>query len=110
IGDTARLQQAADIIGRKDINFQSFTDTDQASNEATPDSTTLSVLDLGLIPQELPWGQLSPVAGDAAYQYIKVAADMATDGSAQASCTAPRNKETQHAGGHHLPGTTDTIE
>ena len=109
IGDASRLQAAADIVGRTDITIQTFTDANQAGVEATPDNTTLSVVDLGLIPQDLPWGQLSPVAGDAAYQYVKVSAEMATDGSAQAICTAPLNKEALHAGGHLFPGHTEML-
>ena len=37
----------------------------------------INVIDLGLIPEDLPFGELSAVAGDAAYHYIRVASELA---------------------------------
>lgn len=109
IGDAARLRAAAAVIGRSDVTIQSFLTAEQASLEADPGESRLTVIDLGLIPEDLPWGELSALAGDAAYRYIKVAAEMALDGSAQAICTAPLNKEALHAGGHIFPGHTELL-
>jgi 4-phospho-D-threonate 3-dehydrogenase / 4-phospho-D-erythronate 3-dehydrogenase len=66
-------------------------------------------IDLKLIPADLPWGRLSATAGDAAYQYIKVATELAMEGKVGAICTAPLNKEALHAGGHHYPGHTEML-
>jgi 4-hydroxythreonine-4-phosphate dehydrogenase len=70
---------------------------------------TVDCIDLKLIPEDLPWGKLSALAGDAAYQYIKVAADLALSGKVAAICTAPLNKEALQAGGHHFPGHTELL-
>jgi 4-hydroxythreonine-4-phosphate dehydrogenase len=67
------------------------------------------VLDLDLLPADLPWGAISPVAGDAAYHYVRVAAELAGSGRAQGICTAPLNKEALHAGGHLFPGHTELL-
>lgn len=69
----------------------------------------VNVIDLGLLPADLPWGKLSPVAGDAAYAYIKRAAELAVAGEVHAICTAPLNKEALHAAGHIYPGHTELL-
>jgi 4-hydroxythreonine-4-phosphate dehydrogenase len=66
-------------------------------------------IDLGLIPADLPYGKLSPVAGDAAYQYIARTVELTSAGELDAICTAPLNKEALHAGGHIFPGHTEML-
>lgn len=104
IGDSDRLRAAAATIDREvGINvIENPEDAARAEN-------TLDVIDLGLIPADLPWGELSPVAGDAAYQYIRVASELAVAGRVQAICTAPLNKAALHAGGHVYPGHTELL-
>jgi 4-hydroxythreonine-4-phosphate dehydrogenase len=62
-----------------------------------------------MLPADLPFGQLSAVAGNAAYHYVRVAAQLAMAGKVQAICTAPLNKEALHAGGHVFPGHTELL-
>jgi 4-hydroxythreonine-4-phosphate dehydrogenase len=69
----------------------------------------IDCIDLALIPRDLPWGKLSPVAGDAAFQFVKVATELAVAGKVDAICTAPLNKEALHASGHIYPGHTEMI-
>ena len=66
-------------------------------------------IDLGLIPEDLPYGKLSAVAGDAAYQYIARTVALTSNGDLDAICTAPLNKEALHAGGHFFPGHTEML-
>ncbi|MEX3764551.1 4-hydroxythreonine-4-phosphate dehydrogenase PdxA [Paraburkholderia phenoliruptrix] len=66
-------------------------------------------IDLGLIPADLPYGKLSAVAGDAAYQYIARTVELTSAGELDAICTAPLNKEALHAGGHIFPGHTEML-
>ena len=49
------------------------------------------------------------MAGDAAYEYIRVAGELAMQGEVQAICTAPLNKEALHAAGHIYPGHTELL-
>ena len=104
IGDAVRLRQAADILG-VEVDVRTVAGPEEA--EFAPG--TIEVVDLALLPADLPWGQLSAVAGDAAYQYVLVAAELATSGQVQAICTAPLNKEALHAGGHKFPGHTELL-
>ncbi|GLU31862.1 4-hydroxythreonine-4-phosphate dehydrogenase PdxA [Trinickia caryophylli] len=66
-------------------------------------------IDLGLIPEDLPYGKLSALAGDAAYRYIERTVALTSAGELDAICTAPLNKEALHAGGHLFPGHTEML-
>jgi 4-hydroxythreonine-4-phosphate dehydrogenase len=106
IGDAARLRAAARILGcALEVRGLSVDQLDQAKFEPG----TVDCIDLKLIPDDLPWGKLSALAGDAAYQYIKVAAELALSGKVAAICTAPLNKEALQAGGHLFPGHTELL-
>ena len=104
VGDAARLRTAAQALG---------VEADVVAVEGVADAVfeagRINVVDLGLLPADLAWGQLSPIAGDAAYQYVRVASEMAMRGEVQAICTAPLNKEALHLGGHVYPGHTELL-
>ena len=104
IGDAKRLRMAADIVGRDAdiVAVESVADAEQVPGR-------VNVTDLGLLPDDLAWGELSAVAGNAAYEYIRVATDLAVRGEVQAICTAPLNKEALHAAGHIYPGHTELL-
>ncbi|SDW91708.1 4-hydroxythreonine-4-phosphate dehydrogenase [Arthrobacter sp. cf158] len=104
IGDALRLRQAADVLGIE-ADIQSITNVEDAV--FTPGR--VNVIDLALLPEDLPWGQLSPVAGHGAYEYIRVASELAMAGKVQAICTAPLNKEALHSAGHIYPGHTELL-
>ena len=104
IGDKARLETAVKICGLS-LEVASVKGVADAGFEAG----TVDCIDLGLIPTDLPFGKLSPVAGDAAYQYVKKACELAMAHEVGAICTAPLNKEALHAGGHLYPGHTELL-
>ena len=104
VGDKTRLEQAAAIM-KRDVEIVAIESVDQAQEAPG----RINVIDLGLLPEDLPWGQLSPVAGDAAYHYIAKAAELAGAGTVHAICTAPLNKEALHLGGHKFPGHTELL-
>ncbi len=104
IGDAGRLRQAAELTGSA-VEIVTVADVDDA--EQVPGR--VNVIDVGLLPADLPFGQLSAIAGDAAYHYVRVAAELAVAGQVQAICTAPLNKEALHAGGHQFPGHTELL-
>lgn len=66
-------------------------------------------LDLDLLPEDLPIGQVSPEAGNAAFQYLAKAIEMAKENRIDAICTAPLNKEALQKGGHMYPGHTEIL-
>ena len=104
IGDADRLRQAAEVLGTA-VEIRRIDSPAQA--EHVPG--VINVIDLDLLPDDLPWGELSPVAGDAAFRYIERAAQLAMSGEVQAICTAPLNKEALHSAGHKYPGHTEML-
>jgi 4-hydroxythreonine-4-phosphate dehydrogenase len=104
IGDAGRLRRAGEIIGLSLVMKPVAN-----PNEAAFEYRTVDCIDLGLIPEDLPWGRLSSVAGNAAFQYIERAVVLASAGKVDAICTAPLNKEALHAGGHRFPGHTEIL-
>jgi len=104
VGDAARLRQAGRITG---VPLEIRAVAEPA--EGTFRYGTVDCVDLALIPDDLPWGRLSPVAGNAAFRYIERAVALALRGAADAICTAPLNKEALHAGGHLYPGHTEIL-
>ena len=107
VGDAARLRAAGEIAGGAATALEVRAVSEPEAGLYAPG--TVDCLDLGLIPEGLPWGQLSPVAGDAAFQFIRVATELAMAGRVDAICTAPLNKEALHLGGHNFPGHTEML-
>jgi len=69
----------------------------------------IDCLNLNLLPKSLPFGKLSGEAGNAAYQYLKKAVELANKCKIDAICTAPLNKNALHKGGHKYPGHTEIL-
>ncbi|MGQ4512828.1 4-hydroxythreonine-4-phosphate dehydrogenase PdxA [Streptomyces sp. DW26H14] len=107
VGDAGRLREAARTLGA-DCVIRTVDGVRGAGHEPA-EIDVIDVIDLGLLPAGLPWGEVSPVAGDAAYHYVRVAAGLALSGEADALCTAPLNKAALHAGGHPYPGHTELL-
>jgi len=104
VGDAARLRRAVELTGVKlEINPVG------SPEEAAWEPGVADCIDLGNIPDDLPFGKLSAVAGEAAYQYVETATRLASEHRVQAICTAPLNKEALHAAGHKYPGHTELL-
>ena len=73
VGDAARLRRAAELRRARSPTIVTVSDVSEC--EFVPGR--INVIDLGLIPEDLPFGELSPVAGDAAYHYVRVASELA---------------------------------
>jgi 4-hydroxythreonine-4-phosphate dehydrogenase len=104
VGDAERLRAAGRITGVP-LQVEAILEP----GLGTFRHGVVDCIDLALIPADLPWGRLSPVAGDAAFRYIERAVTLALGGAADAICTAPLNKEALHAGGHVYPGHTEIL-
>ncbi|MGW1680827.1 4-hydroxythreonine-4-phosphate dehydrogenase PdxA [Saccharopolyspora sp. NPDC002376] len=104
IGDAHRLREAARLRGAA-VEVVAVASVAEARFEPG----RIDVVDLGLLPEDLPWGELRAAAGEAAYQYVRVAAELAVSGEVQAICTAPLNKKALHAAGHNFPGHTELL-
>lgn len=106
VGDAQRLRRAGEICGSSLAVVRCEADR---IGEAGTQPEVVDCIDLELIPSDLPWGRISAVAGDAAYQYVAKAAKLALSGRVDAICTAPLSKEALHAGGHKFPGHTEML-
>jgi len=106
IGDAERLRQA-DRICATGLAIRSFSHAE--IDRAEYRHGIIDCVDLKLIPGDLAWGKLSAQAGEAAFQYLAVAAGLAMDGKVAAICTAPLNKEALQAAGHKFPGHTELL-
>lgn len=104
IGDLKILERAAAVTKSK-VNFNKVENT----SECKFDVGTIDCIDLDLLPADLPFGELSAKAGDAAFKFIKKAVDLAKEGQIQVICTAPLNKAALHLGGHMYPGHTEIL-
>ncbi len=106
IGDAQRLAKAGNIAGTH-LKVHALTPEDLGSASYTPG--TVDCVDLQLVPADLPWGKVSPIAGDAAFRFIELAAKLAVQRQVAAICTAPINKEALQKGGHKYPGHTEML-
>ncbi|WP_080871986.1 4-hydroxythreonine-4-phosphate dehydrogenase PdxA [Oceanobacillus timonensis] len=105
IGDAKILQRAA-----KDLNTTISIAPKTLGDDLT--QTTygeVACVDLDLVPEDLAVGEVSPAAGDAAFQYLEAAIQLANENKIQAICTAPLNKEALQKGGHMYPGHTEIL-
>jgi 4-hydroxythreonine-4-phosphate dehydrogenase len=104
IGDAKRLRKAGELVGAK-LDVDALDDATQANFA----SNAVQCVDLKLVPDDLPFGKMSPIAGEAAYRYIEKAVQVVQAGIAQGICTAPLSKEALHAAGHKYPGHTELL-
>jgi 4-hydroxythreonine-4-phosphate dehydrogenase len=104
IGDARRLALAGKIVGTA-LRIVGRT----SPGDARYAPGTVECIDLALVPPDLPFGELSAVAGEAAYRFIERAVRIVEAGEAQAICTAPLSKEALHAAGHRYPGHTELL-
>jgi 4-hydroxythreonine-4-phosphate dehydrogenase len=82
----------------------------QSPEEALPSPALLPCLKAGNDEQlAAPQAQISALGGQAAYDALILAADMAVGGRVDAIVTAPLNKAALAEAGHHYPGHTELL-
>lgn len=104
IGDAKRLEQVGKIV-HTNLTVRSI----DSIEDADPKFGVVDCIDLKLLKEDHPFGVVLKESGEAAYQYIKKAAEIVIDGKAQAICTAPLCKEALHAADHKFPGHTELL-
>ena len=103
IGDIERLKVGARKAGSSTRYRVAESACRAGSDRQVP------VLQVGLVDQTVPFGQLSAHSGECAYQCIIKAIDLAMEGSVDAVVTAPINKESLQLAGHIYPGHTEIL-
>ncbi|MDB4895771.1 MAG: 4-hydroxythreonine-4-phosphate dehydrogenase [Firmicutes bacterium] len=104
IGDAKILERAGRIV---DVPLK--VKRIAAPGEGAYTYGTVDCVDLDLVPADLPFGEVSAQAGDAAFRFLERAIALANRGMIDAICTAPLNKEALHKGGHNYPGHTEIL-
>lgn len=104
IGDTLVLKKTISTLNIKNIKVNSIQSVDEAKFEIG----TIDILDMRLIDiDKLKFGEVSAMAGDAAFQYVVKAIQLALDGEVDATVTNAINKESVNRAGHHFAGHTE---
>lgn len=77
-------------------------------SEAEFEYGVIDVIDLNLIDMDkLKIGEVSALAGNAAFHYVKRVIELALAGEVDATVTNPLNKESMNLAGHHYAGHTE---
>lgn len=105
IGDAATLRSAVEITVSK-----AAIRTIENPAEACDDTSTIDIVDLGNIAaSKLERGKVSPMTGQAAYEYIQRAVELTLGGQSHGIVTSAINKAALHAAGHHYDGHTELL-
>ncbi|HET7580278.1 MAG TPA: 4-hydroxythreonine-4-phosphate dehydrogenase PdxA [Bacillales bacterium] len=104
IGDSKIINKTLGFLNIK-LQIKSI----QSVDEAAFQYGTVDCIDLDLVPEKIPYGEISKEAGDAAFQFLKKAIELAQKKAIDAICTAPLNKEALHLAGHMYPGHTEIL-
>ena len=105
IGDAQTMEQALAIANSR-MKIHAITDLDQIQEA----SETIQVLDLKNIDlKKLKHGQVDPMPGKAAVEYIQKAVELAQEGRVKAIVTAPIHKEAINKAGFHYSGHTELL-
>ena len=104
IGDLKRLEKAKQIV-KSNVKFNCIENINDAKFEAG----IIDIIDLNLLPENLPFGQVTKEAGNASFRYLEKAIHLANNKEIDGIVTAPLNKEALHKGGHIYPGHTEIL-
>jgi len=104
IGDAKQLERAGRLSNLK-LAIRSI----EKPKNAEFNFGAVDCIDLALVPEDIAFGKVSAVAGEAAYRYIERSVELALNRSIDAICTAPINKEALNAAGHRYPGHTELL-
>lgn len=114
IGHAETFRNAARIFGmrvllREYADSLDNADLHAAVVEAETKGEMLCVNPAGDSVLAAPRCRVSSKAGDAAFQYLAAAIELAKSSSVDAIVTAPLNKEALHLAGHDFPGHTEIL-
>ncbi len=104
VGDAIVLER---LVRHLDLRVEINPVATVADAKFTPG--VIDVLNLGVVQEDLPWGEVNATAGLAAVKAIEVATRLALDGTVDAVVTAPINKEAIWAAGSKHLGHTEML-
>jgi len=103
IGDTGVFFDIVKRLGL-DARINSIKDIRKANFEfSKPDVYDLQNVDM----EQLRFGEISAMAGNASFEAVKKTIELAIDGEVDATVTGPINKKSINEAGHHFAGHTE---
>jgi 4-hydroxythreonine-4-phosphate dehydrogenase len=104
IGDFKVMKASYDLLKIRSFKLNRI----QNVNECSFNPETLNVLDLQLVDmKEFCPAAVNSMSGNAAFEAVRKAIELASDREIEAVVTAPLNKEALHLAGHNYPGHTE---
>jgi 4-phospho-D-threonate 3-dehydrogenase / 4-phospho-D-erythronate 3-dehydrogenase len=104
IGDARLIQATA-----KKYASEILVHTINRPDEGWYQTRTIDVIDLNNVPENISIGKPCAEAGQASYEAIQTAVDLALRDEVSAITTAPINKQSLHLAGHPFPGHTELL-
>jgi 4-hydroxythreonine-4-phosphate dehydrogenase len=104
VGDVAMMRRAIDLLG-----LPLRVNPVARPAEARFEPGTVDVVPATELPADLPYGEIDPRGGGAAYEYVRRAVELALADEVHAVATAPLNKEAMHRAGFRYPGHTEVL-
>jgi 4-hydroxythreonine-4-phosphate dehydrogenase len=105
IGDAGAMRRGVATMGGDPSVVRVIADPSEAVN----DPAQIDLIQAGASLEAVPMGEISGIAGDAAYRFVDEACALAKNGKVSGIVTAPLNKAAMHAGGHTWPGHTELL-
>lgn len=106
VGDFSIMQAAHEMLNIKTFNLNRILNV----HEAIFNQRIINILDLHLLDiNEFRPGTVQAAAGNAAFECIRKAVDLAKNKDIDTIVTAPLNKEALHKAGHNYPGHTELL-
>lgn len=105
VGDADAMRRGVKTMGGDPSAVRVIGDPTEAVN----DPARIDLIQAGPSLKDVPVGEISGVAGDAAYRFVVEACELAKWGKVSGIVTAPLNKAAMHAGGHKWPGHTELL-
>ena len=106
IGDYSVMLTAYKMLNIKSFRLNSVLNI----GECIFNSTQLNILDLQIVNiNELNFGKIQAMSGNAAFEYLRKAIELAKNKDINSIVTAPLNKEALYLAGHKYPGHTEIL-
>ena len=105
VGDAKIIQLAVDFLK---LDTPLIVNSVKSVDDALFKHGTIDVFDLDLVDiATFEFGKVQKQCGNAAFQYVRTAIELAMNKEVDGTCTAPLNKEAIHLAGHNYDGHTE---
>lgn len=105
VGDKFVIEKALEVTNL-DLKINVIEDVAEGKYEFG----TIDLIDIGLIREDYEFGKVDEKCGQASYQYIKKAGELAMEGKVESVATSPINKESLRAADVPYIGHTEMFE